>query len=459
MKFPLLITAAAAAATTTQLAKQGVALPKSNALNPPPESSRSNLPPANKGRGTFEARMCKKRLASIETQPYCPEEPLLEAGEERSNSASEQSASDTKNSSASDEQMLVSPKICPPDLSLARTHPIPNDLPVNMLASYKAVKGSENRDALSIMNAVLVNGEIDADAFEKVMTEVTPKALFDAMNQASWCGSRSSELADSMKMCLETIREKNVHYGDAFPHTRPPTDEEAAQVNVVRLAFARIFGPYVGVLDNKAVKPIEMTSTLRGFSAGWAAHAEHPEHVYKHVFVKEGDSASRTMATLMHELLHAKTHRAVRAILQGFIEEAVTEFLATHDFSKDTHDSIYEKKMGSDALARRFVDAMGKSGTKLSAGSFEAGMEFLRLAYLSADTEATQKLAAVVEPAVEEWKSEMQQKFQMQNKPYSNKVSNVMAAIYLTAFIALIGHRIINADQNNRPIRNLEGVD
>ena len=345
--------------------------------------------------------------------------------------------------------------VCLPEHELARTHPIPNGLPGEMLAHYLAVRGTKERDPLYIMNKVLVNGEIQPDAFEEMMTEVPPKALFDAMNKASWCGSRSSELVESMRVCLEEIREKNPQLSENVPTTRPPTEEEAAQVNIARLAFARIFGPYVGVLD-RAVIPVEMASTLlRPTTMGWTAYAEHPEKVYKHIFIKEGFDANVTIASTLHELLHGKTHRAVRAVLQGFIEEGVTEFLATHEFSKDTHDTGYEAQ-GSNELVQRFVDTMGKSGEKLYPGSFEAGMEFLKLAYLSADTEGVQKLASAVESGVKEWKAEMESRFAKQ--PSSSKSSNVLTAIYVTAFIAIIGSRCLtnSSERVNRIATQLD---
>jgi hypothetical protein len=273
---------------------------------------------------------------------------------------------------------------------------VPLGLPADMLKSYAGIAGRRQDVAnLDIMNEVLVGGRIDPGKLREAMAKYAPRKLNRALNDATFCGGLAPAVEDSLNRCYDETSE-NLEFPVARPTTRTATHDEAARFNVVRLAFAELFMPYVP--KPAALPPIQVIAewkTDAPAGTAWVGltsrSADSLPYDRRHVFISPLLTSEMQMGTLMHELLHAYTHPSVRQdpfLATGLAGEGVVEYLATCAFTKDTADSAYEEA-GSHQIVSNVAVRLGKmSGASPSEDPEASGAEILKRTYLSGDEAA-----------------------------------------------------------------------
>jgi hypothetical protein len=272
--------------------------------------------------------------------------------------------------------------------------PVPVGTPRIMLNKYEAIQGSRKvGDNLDIMAVALPKGEFDPEGFQKVLPEYSARKIHAAMNSASFCGDGTNNIAHSLKQCLTDTLDSAKGATSNIPtfHTRLASKDEAAEINTVRLAFAEIFAPYMTDTHTRQIAPVELVTDLPPGVAGVTMHSQLEDH-RRHVFIAGGKDRERNMATAMHELLHANVHKnwkIHKIISYGYAWEAITEYLATYEFTKNTLDSNYEVGMRSHEFGMEVAKTLGEMETgKLNAESEAVGVEIMKQAYLGGEIQS-----------------------------------------------------------------------
>lgn len=285
---------------------------------------------------------------------------------------------------------------CPPDHAKLSCGYVPLGLPAEMLKSHARIAGRvQDVTNLDIMNEVLINGRIDPGKLREAMAKYAPRKLNRALNEATFCGGLSPAVEDSLNRCYDETS-RNLESPVARPTTRTATHDEAARFNVVRLAFAELFMPYVPA--PAALPPIQVIAdwkTNAHAGIAWVGltsrSADNLPYDRRHIFISPLLNSEMQMATLMHELLHAYTHPSVRRdpfLATGLAGEGVVEYLATYAFTKDTADSAYEQA-GSHRIVSSVAIRLGKmAGAGPHKDPEVSGAEMLKRAYLSGDEAA-----------------------------------------------------------------------
>src|SRR5258706_3419255 len=94
--------------------------------------------------------------------------------------------------------------------------PIPFGLPVDMAARLDQVLGTEPALPFDIMNRIIgPNGLLNSTKLAAEMARSSPETIFEAINQASWCGGNAPTIAESLRSC--------VRKGALDPGAPPPT--------------------------------------------------------------------------------------------------------------------------------------------------------------------------------------------------------------------------------------------
>jgi hypothetical protein len=114
-------------------------------------------------------------------------------------------------------------------------NPIPFGLPAEMTARFDQVQGSGPSLPLDIMNRIIdSNGLLNSTKLANEMARSSPEAIFEAINQASWCGGRGATMAESLQSCIRVLFGNPNEVPPNFPN---PTRAQAESVNMARLAF------------------------------------------------------------------------------------------------------------------------------------------------------------------------------------------------------------------------------
>ena len=322
----------------------------------------------------------------------------------------------------------------PPSSSAPSGHhpePMPSlalGLPDRMHADLEAMHSPSERSQEEIRTAIVdEQGVLVADKLAELITTASPQRLFAALNSLSWCGDGRSA---ALEKCVHDLyggelwlaARHNFH----FMHT--PNVQQINDLNIARLAFEQLFGPYV---DRSQPMPIVGAATMHGqvgrtLPTTMKVGATNYPVVMLNDRLPSGQGA--TKQTAMHELLHAHASPALGSALSKLkdvapeeVDEALTEFLSTAKWTQDTGNSAYEDldrrgvkpfsgspymsshEFGTEvahvtaALAQsRSKDTTARDTASEADTALQLGLHVMAQAYLSGDREAIQAIQEAI---------------------------------------------------------------
>ncbi len=331
-----------------------------------------------------------------------------------------------------------------------------------MAARLEQVLGTEPALPFDIMNRIIgPNGLLNSTKLAAEMARSSPEAIFEAINQAFWCGGNVATMAESLRSWVR----KWAIDPDASPPNHPnPNRAQAASVNLARLAFQQAIDPILDKILNPgaasagqfAPKPIvfgdpQLARAGAGAVTMFDTQLEKAQEKFT-ILPRDSRLAEQLPQITHHELVHAHAHldyeRWIAADIKnrGQLNEALTECLSTYMWSRNASDSRYETMYNTDGVCRKLLACATESETSPE-GSFELGLQVLQHAYLAGNPIMLNKLTQALNACQLPWGSTL---------PELSPLAQVVLGVGSVTLVAGIGAAVMRYMDNDPPDREVD---